>query len=68
MADTTVDNTVEIEEMTPEQARVMLEVSARERFGTPWEDFYGAYAAGAFVGTDRARDAEDLAFLAPFAG
>lgn len=68
MADTTVDNTVEIEEMTSDQARAMLEQNAHQRFGTSWEDFYGAYSAGDFVGTDRARDAEELAFLAPFAG
>lgn len=68
MPDTTVDSTVEIEEMTAEQAREMLERSAQERFGTTWDEFYSAYRAGDFVSTDRARTAEELAFLAPFAG
>jgi len=59
---------VEVEELTPEQGRSMLEEAAQDRFGTSWDEFYRAYQSGAFAGTDRARLAEELAFLAPFAG
>lgn len=64
----TRDASVEVEELTPEQGRAMLEDAARDRFGSSWDDFLEAYSAGAFTGTERARDAEELAFLAPFAG
>ncbi len=59
---------VEVEEMTAEQGRQMLEDAAQREFGMSWPDFYAAYCAGGFTGTDRARAAEELAFLAPFAG
>lgn len=57
-----------VEEMTTEQGREMLERLAQERFQRSWDDFYEAYCRGEFVGTDLARDAEELAFLYRFAG
>lgn len=59
---------VEIEEMSAEQGRDMLERSAQAKFGVSWDEFFRAYQAGEYVGTDQAREAEELAFLAPFAG
>lgn len=58
---------VQVEELTSEQGRDMLEEAARSRFGTSWDEFYRAYRSGAFAGTDDACAAEELAFLAPFA-
>lgn len=69
MSNTTVaGGSVEVEELSAEQGRRMLEDVAQREFGTSWAEFLAAYEAGAFVGTDRARAAEELAFLAPFAG
>ncbi len=69
MSGTIVDGgAVEVEELTLEQGRGMLEDAAQDRFGISWDEFYRAYQAGAFIGTERARVAEELAFLAPFAG
>ncbi len=65
---TVAGEAVEVEEMTAEQGRQMVEQAAQERFGMTWPEFLAAYRDSAFVGTDRARAAEELAFLAPFAG
>ncbi len=65
---TVADDGVEVEEVSPEQGRQMLEEAAQATFGMTWSDFYAAYRSGAFVDTERARAAEQLAFLVPFAG
>ncbi len=58
----------QVEEMTFEQGRQMLEEAARREFGLSWADFHAAYCAGKFADTDRMHAAGFLAFLAPFAG
>lgn len=58
---------VEVDEMTSEQGREMLEHASRDKFDMSWDDFFEAYQAGRFVGSNVARVAEELAFLAPFA-
>lgn len=69
MSGTTVaGDAVEVEELSPEQGRQMLEEAAEATFGMTWLDFHAAYQSGAYVDTDQARAAEQLAFLAPFAG
>jgi hypothetical protein len=68
MSRTLTGGAVEVEELNAEDGRELLERQAQEKFGTSWSDFLEAYEAGAFIGTDRARLAEELAFLAPFAG
>lgn len=69
MSRTTVaSDSVVVEEMTAEEGREMVERAAQERFGLSWDEFYAAYRAGQFVGTEQARPAEELAFLARFAG
>ncbi len=65
---TVAADAVEVEELSPEQGRQMLEDAADATFGMTWSEFYTAYQSGAYVGTDQARAAEQLAFLAPFAG
>jgi hypothetical protein len=68
MSDTTVaGGEVEVDEMTRDQGRDMLERTAREKFDMSWDEFYAAYQSGRFVGSNVARVAEELAFLAPFA-
>lgn len=64
---TIASEAVEVEEMTAEQGQQMLERASAEKFKMTWSEFYGEYQRGGFVGTPRARDAEELAFLAPFA-
>lgn len=59
---------VEVEELSAQQGIDMLEAAAHDRFGVSWNVFFRAYESGEYVGTDRAREAEELAFLAPFAG
>jgi hypothetical protein len=70
MSGTTVTDgaAVEVEELTVEQGRAMLEATAQDRFGVSWDEFFRSYQGGEYVGTERAREAEELAFLAPFAG
>lgn len=65
---TTHDPSVTVEECTPEQGQQMLEDAAQAGFSLSWADFFAAYKAGEYQGTDAARAAEELAFLAPFAG
>ncbi len=65
---TTQDTSVAIEECTQKQGQQMLEDAAQARFGRSWSDFLAAYQAGEYQDTDVARVAEELAFLAPFAG
>jgi hypothetical protein len=59
---------VTVEEISTEQGLALLEQHAQERFGLSWPDFHEAYMAGKFQGTPDARQAEELAFLAPLAG
>lgn len=68
MSRTLTGGAVEVQELNAEQGRELLERRAQETFGTNWDDFLEAYKSGAFIDTDRARLAEELAFLAPFAG
>lgn len=68
MSRTLTGGAVEVEELDAEQGRELLESQAQDRFGTSWSEFIEAYESGAYIGTDRARLAEELAFLAPFAG
>lgn len=68
MSRTLTGGAVEVEELNEEQGQELLESQAQEKFGTSWGEFLEAYESGAFIGTDRARLAEELAFLAPFAG
>lgn len=46
----------------------MLEDAAQARFGRSWADFFAGYTDGEYQDTDVARVAEELAFLARFAG
>lgn len=59
--------TVEVEEITPNQGRELLEERAQRDFGMTLDEFADAFERGHFSGEGENAAAEELAFLLPLA-
>ena len=68
MSHTAANCEVVVTEATQAEWQSMLDRLAGEKFGLSWDAFVAAYRAGEFLDTPSARDAEELAFLAPVVG
>lgn len=66
MSETTVA-AVEVDEITPDQGRELLEERAQRGFGMTLDDFAEAFEKGHFSTDGENTAAEELAFLLPLA-
>jgi hypothetical protein len=58
---------VEVEKISPNQGRELLEQRAQSEFGMTLDEFADAFERGYFSGEDENTAAEELAFLLPLA-